>query len=64
MKTAASIQIKGSNDPSAIRASQSAFSNLPFKRVVDKLELIQRGATRMLMVLKAEQGVWKDIGNI
>lgn len=49
-----SIQIKGSNDPTAITASQSTFLTSPFKIVVNTSEFIQRGMTRMSMASKAE----------
>ena len=57
IKKIPNIQIKGNNDPAVIIASQSTFLTSPFKRVVDKLEFIQRGMTGMLMALKAEQKV-------
>lgn len=57
IKKIPSIQIKGSNYPTAIIASQSTFLTSLFKRVADKLEFIQRGMTGMLMALKAEQKV-------
>lgn len=37
--------------------SQSTFLTPPFKGEVDKLEITQRGVTRMLMAQKAEQEV-------